>query len=79
MRRTLEVIAHHGADEPDRYYGGFSVNPGMPIGYVQSWERATSIDVVNLDVGSIVASKSGGDFQFFAEAGVLVDTSFGSS
>jgi hypothetical protein len=75
----LSVIAHHGADEPDRYYGGFSMNPGMPIGYVQSWEQATSIDVVNLDVGSIAASRIGGDLQFFAEAGVLVDTSFGTS
>ena len=75
----LSVIAHHGDDEPDRYYGGFSMNPGMPIGYVQSWEQATSIDVVSLDVGSIVASRSGGDIQFFAEAGVLVDTSYGTS
>jgi hypothetical protein len=75
----LEVIAHHEAEEPDRHYGGFSMNPGMPLGYVQSWERATNIDVVNLENGAIVASRNGGEIQFFAEAGVLVDTSFGSS
>ncbi|HEY6628047.1 MAG TPA: hypothetical protein VI193_03585 [Acidimicrobiia bacterium] len=75
----LSVIAHHGGEEPDRYFGGLAMNPGLPIGYVQTWEHATSIDVVDLDVGSIVATRSGGDIQFFAEAGVLVDTSFGTS
>jgi hypothetical protein len=75
----LSVIAHHGDEEPNRYFGGLSMNPGLPIGYVQSWEHATSIEVVDLDAGSIVATRSGGDIQFFAEAGVLVDTSFGTS
>jgi hypothetical protein len=76
---NLAVIAHHGDEEPDRYFGGFSMNPEMSLGYVQSWEQATTIDVIDLDAGSIVASRSGAELQLMAEAGILVDTSFGSS
>jgi len=69
----LEVVAHHGADEVNQYYGGVSFHPGMRIGYVQSWDQLTNIDVVNLENGNIVNTRTGPEFQFFADAQVLVE------
>ncbi|HLF59731.1 MAG TPA: hypothetical protein VI980_00960 [Acidimicrobiia bacterium] len=70
---ALEVVAHHGADQPNRYYGGFSVNPDMRIGYVQTWDQMTKLYVVELENGNIVTTRQDFEIQFFADAGVLME------
>jgi len=69
----LEVIAHHGADQVDQYYGGISFSPGMRIGYVHAWDQLTIINVVSLETGQIVHTRTGLEFQLFADAEVLVE------
>lgn len=72
---NLDVVAHHGADQPNLYYGGISVNPDMPIGYVQTWDSVVTMSVVELATGSFVGSRAGSDLQLFPEAGLLIEAS----
>jgi hypothetical protein len=69
----LEIVAHHGEDQPNLYYGSLTVNPGMRLGYVTSWDDQTNIDVVSLDTGDIVHTRRDPEIQFFPEAGVLIE------
>ncbi|MDP9493824.1 MAG: hypothetical protein M3P87_01160, partial [Actinomycetota bacterium] len=69
----LEVIAHHEADQVNQYFGAFSFNPGLRIGYVQSWDQLVTIDVVSLETGRIVATRTALDIQLYPEAEVLLE------
>ena len=67
----LEVIAHHESDDPQRYFGGFSFSKDSALGYVSSWGQQTNIDVVELETGEIIHTRSDPEIQIFGEVGIL--------
>ncbi|HLF43454.1 MAG TPA: hypothetical protein VJA46_08000 [Acidimicrobiia bacterium] len=67
----LELIAHHGPDQPNRFYGAFSFSKDSQIGYVTSWGQQTAIDVVDLETGDIIHTRSDPEIQIFGEVGIL--------
>jgi hypothetical protein len=73
----LEVIAHHESDEPDRNYGAFSFSADGDLGYVTSWGQQGNIDVVDLETGDIVHTRSDPEIQIFGEVGVLGEVRHG--
>jgi hypothetical protein len=69
----LNVLAHHGADDPIRYYGGLSFTSAANVGYAQSWDDQSNLDVIDLETGAILNTRSAPEILFFGEAGVLVE------
>jgi len=66
----LEVVAHHGLD-PDLYYGGVSFSNDMGIAFVTSWDQQINIDVVDLETGDIIHTRSDPEIQIFGEVGIF--------
>ena len=67
----LEVIAHHVSDEPERSFGAFSFDGDSPIGYVTSWGQQTNIEVVDLETGDIIHTRSDPEILLLGEVGIL--------
>jgi hypothetical protein len=67
----LEVLAHHESTEQDRYYGAFTFSEDSQLGYVTSWGQQANIDIVDLETGDIIHTRSGGEIQVFGEVGIL--------
>ncbi|MEX1134866.1 MAG: hypothetical protein WED83_08495 [Acidimicrobiia bacterium] len=67
----LEVIAHHDPDQADRNYGAFSFSNDSHLGYVTSWGQQANIDVVDLETGAILHTRSDPEIQIFGEVGIL--------
>ncbi len=73
----LVVVAHHDADQVDQYFGNFSFSPDSSIGYVTTWDQLTNLNVISLETGEIVATRSAPDIQFFATPSLLIEASPG--
>jgi hypothetical protein len=69
----LEVIARHEPQRLDQSPGGLSFGPNPQYGYVTSWDNLTTIDVIDLLTGNIVANRRGGSLQLIGDAGVIGD------
>ena len=56
---SLEVLAHYPSDRQDQWYGPFSFNDEVGVGYVTSWAGRARIDVIDLVSGQIITSTEG--------------------
>ncbi|MEX2250850.1 MAG: hypothetical protein WD895_02125 [Acidimicrobiia bacterium] len=74
----LEVIAHHGSDQPTRYCGSESFSRDGTIGYVTCWDTRTNIHVIDLATGDIIRTRSDPEIQIFGEVGILGEVQQGS-
>jgi hypothetical protein len=67
----LEVLTHHEPETPEQGYGNFSFSPDSGYAYVTSWRQQSGIDVVDLDSGEIVHTRTGIEIQVLGEVGIL--------
>jgi hypothetical protein len=66
----LDIVAHH-LYYGGLYYGGVSFSNDGRIGYVTYWDQEINIDVMDLETGDIIHTRSDPEIQIFGEAGVL--------
>lgn len=72
---NLEVLAHHPFQSQDQWYGPFSFNEEVGVGYVTTWRGRAYVDVVDLASGQILTSIEGSDtLEMIGSIGVLSTT-----
>ncbi|HET7847337.1 MAG TPA: hypothetical protein VFL72_07570 [Acidimicrobiia bacterium] len=67
----LDVITHYAPGQPTAFHWGFSFSRDGRFGYVITSDTQTEIDVIDLETGVIINTRTDAEIQVFGEAGVL--------
>jgi hypothetical protein len=67
----LEVLTHHVPATPEEGYGNLSFSRDSRYAYATSWREQNAIDVIDLDSGEIIHTRTGAEIQLLGEAGIL--------
>lgn len=67
----LDVIARYDPGQPTELHWGFSFSRDAQLGYVTASDTQTEIDVIDLETGVILNTRSDPEIQMFGDIGVL--------
>ena len=68
----FEVITHHVSVGPEVFYSPFTFSESAGVAYATNWaETESTIDVIDLETGDLIATRGGEFTQMFGEVGVL--------
>jgi hypothetical protein len=73
----LDVITHYAPGQPTEFHWGFSFSRDGRLGYVIASDTQNEIDVIDLETGVILNTRTATEIQIFGEAGVLGEVTQG--